>query len=137
MNIKKIEVNNYFVWVDTEEEIEKGDFICAWELGVKDTPNWIILKSKRPELDNTVDKTYKIIAASPELNLEDVPAYPDMTTMEMIEKATEEYWYEKFEEEKLRFAINTLKSIAQPNGYLLENKIKLEIEKLEQRLLNL
>lgn len=72
-NIEKIEVKpNQYVWVDKDAEVEKGD-LCydpTTDNGVYST----VLRTA-PDSYWNKQKLPKIIAASPELNLEEVPSY--------------------------------------------------------------
>lgn len=76
MNIEKIEINGHYVWVDVNAEIKEGD--------------WIIRPNENPIL--VIDKFWwdfgvkydKIIAASPELNLEGVKSFEEYLGMSKI-----------------------------------------------------
>jgi hypothetical protein len=86
MNIEKLEINGYYVYIDKDAEI-KGD-CYALHLGVFGETE-IVMANGKCKLDK------KIIAASPELNLEGMPTYvkllseKELFTKEDVRKAVE------------------------------------------------
>lgn len=82
MNIKKIEVNGHYVWVDKDAEIKEGDWYITFT-------NGSIMGEPRKCEDSSYIFSYcaKIIAASPELNPEGVPTYVEwLGTQRAIER---------------------------------------------------
>ena len=81
MNIEKIAINGNYVWVDKDVEIKEGD-MCV------DIAHNVIVKPTDLEWANSNSDNLKVIvAASPELNLEDVPSYVEyLATKKLYEK---------------------------------------------------
>jgi len=71
MNIKKITINGHYVWVDRDAKIKEGDLLIYDKKCIRNWDNTF----NKPGMDWNVLNTYKIIAVSPELNLEGVPSY--------------------------------------------------------------
>jgi hypothetical protein len=78
MNIEKIEIKGHYVWVDKDAEIKEGD----WMIRPNENP---ILVTSDFWWDFGV-KYHKIIAASPELNLEGVPTYVEWLAEENMKQ---------------------------------------------------
>jgi hypothetical protein len=67
MNIEKIEINGHYVWADKDAEIDFNEYYISCFSGK------ILQRTKKMDIVEVMDN--KIIAASPELNLEGVPTY--------------------------------------------------------------
>jgi hypothetical protein len=100
MNIEKIEINGHYVWVDKDAEIKEGDYVYVNCSEIKVTEicqvsgyyNEQFLFKHNSQIH--MDYCKKIIAASPELNLEGVPTYVEwLARKEFPNNGTQESGY--------------------------------------------